>query len=121
MGAEVIKIEPLQGEMNRLFPPLVKGQSPYFQFLNRGKKGVTLNLKDPRGIQIFKSLVLLSDIVVENFSPGAMDRLGLGWEELHKLNPRIIYCSISGFGYYGHGKIEKASIPSPRPQVDTLR
>lgn len=111
MGAEVIKIEPLQGEMNRLFPPLVKGQSPYFQFLNRGKKGVTLNLKDPRGIQIFKSLVLLSDIVVENFSPGAMDRLGLGWEELHKLNPRIIYCSISGFGYYGPWKDRKSFDP----------
>ena len=101
MGAEVIKIEPKWGEMTRIFPPLIKGQSPYFMFLGRGKKGVTLDLKHPRGREIFTELVKKSDVVVENFSPGTMDRLDLGWDVLRGLNPGIIYASISGFGHTG--------------------
>jgi len=101
MGAEVIKIEPPWGDMTRMFPPLVKGVSPYFAFLDRCKKGVTLNLKEPRGKEIFEELVKKSDVVMENFSPGTMDDLGLGWEKLRELNPRIIYASISGFGHTG--------------------
>ena len=101
MGAEVIKIEPPWGEMTRLFPPLVKGVSPYFSFLNRCKKGVTLNLKDQMGKEIFMEMVKKSDIVLENFSPGTMDRLGFSWEILHKLNPKLIFASVSGFGQYG--------------------
>ncbi len=101
MGAEVIKIEPPWGEMTRLFPPLVKGVSPYFAFLNRCKKGVTLNLKDQKGKEIFMEMVKKSDIVLENFSPGTMDRLGFSWEILHKLNPKLIFASVSGFGQYG--------------------
>ncbi len=101
MGAEVIKIEPRWGEMTRMFPPLIKGQSPYFMFLGRGKKGVTLDLKHPRGREIFAELVKRSDVVVENFSPGTMDRLDLGWDTLRALNPRIVYASISGFGHTG--------------------
>jgi len=101
MGAEVIKIEPKWGEMTRMFPPLIKGQSPYFMFLGRGKKGVTLDLKHPRGRELFTELVKVSDVVVENFSPGTMDRLDLGWDVLHGLNPGLVYASISGFGHTG--------------------
>jgi CoA:oxalate CoA-transferase len=98
---EVIKIEPPWGEINRLFPPLVRGSSPYFEFLDRNKKGVTLNLKHPKGTAIFRELVKGADVVVENFSPGTMDDLGLGWEVLMELNPGIILASISGFGQTG--------------------
>jgi len=101
MGAEVIKIEPTWGEMTRMFPPLVKGVSPYFMFVDRCKKGVTLNLKDPRGREMFMEMVKKADIVMENFSAGTMDRLDLGWEVLQGLNPGIIFASISGFGQYG--------------------
>jgi len=101
MGAEVIKIEPTWGEMTRMYPPLVKGVSPYFMFVDRCKKGVTLNLKDPRGREMFMEMVKKSDVVVENFSAGTMDRLDLGWEVLRGLNPGIIFVSISGFGQYG--------------------
>ena len=101
MGADVIKIEPKWGEMTRMFPPLVKGQSPYFLFLGRGKKGVTLDLKNPEGNDMFKELVKDADVVMENFSPGTMDRLGLGYDVLREINPRIIYACISGFGHTG--------------------
>lgn len=101
MGAEVIKIEPPWGDMIRMFPPLVKEVSPYFAFLDRTKKGVTLNLKHPKGVAIFKELVKGADVVVENFSPGTMDGLGLGWDTLRGLNPGIIFASISGFGQTG--------------------
>ena len=101
MGAEVIKIEPTWGEMTRMFPPLVKGVSPYFMFVDRCKKGVTLNLKDPRGREMFMEMVKKADVVVENFSAGTMDRLDLGWEVLQGVNPGIIFASISGFGQTG--------------------
>ena len=101
MGADVIKIEPAWGDRTRMFPPLVQRVSPYFAFLNRGKKGVTLNLKDPRGNEMFREMVTKADVVVENFSAGTMDRLGLGWETLRELNPGIIFASISGFGQTG--------------------
>lgn len=101
MGAEVIKIEPHWGDMTRMFPPLIKGQSPYFLYLGRGKKGVTLDLKNPEGNEIFKELIKKSDVVMENFSPGTMERLGLGYEVLKEINPKIIYACISGFGHTG--------------------
>jgi len=101
MGAEVLKVEPPWGDMTRMFPPLVKGQSPYFAFLGRGKKSVTMDLKKPRVKELFLGLVERSDVVVENFSPGTMDRLGLGWEVLRETNPGIVYASISGFGHTG--------------------
>ena len=101
MGADVIKIEPKWGEMTRMFPPLVKGQSPYFLFLGRGKKGVTLDLKNPEGNDMFKEMVKDADVVMENFSPGTMDRLGLSYDVLREINPKIIYACISGFGHTG--------------------
>ena len=104
MGADVVKIEPIWGEMTRMFPPLVKGVSPYFAFLGRCKRGVTLDLKKSKGKAMFEELVKKSDVVLENFSPGTMDRLGLGWDRLRELNPGIIYASISGFGHSGPWK-----------------
>ena len=111
MGANVIKIEPPWGEMTRMFPPLVEGVSPYFAFLDRCKKGVTLDLKKERGKELFEKLVQKADIVVENFSPGTMDRLGLGWERLRELNPCIIFASISGFGHTGPWKDHRSYDP----------
>jgi crotonobetainyl-CoA:carnitine CoA-transferase CaiB-like acyl-CoA transferase len=101
LGAEVIKVEPPWGEMGRFFPPLVRGVSPYFLFLNRNKKGITLNLKHPRGRALFQELVGKTDVLIENFSPGTMDDLGLSWKRVRELNPKLIYASISGFGQTG--------------------
>ena len=111
MGAEVIKVEPLWGEMSRMTPPMIKGQSPYFLYLNRGKKDITLNLKEEEGLEIFKELVKKSDVVIENFSAGTMDRMGLGWDVLRELNPGIIYASICGFGHTGPWKDRRSFDP----------
>jgi formyl-CoA transferase len=102
MGAEIIKIEiPKKGDDSRQFGPFVNGESSYFMNLNRNKKGVTLNLKDPKGKKMFLDLVAKSDIIIENYRPGTMEKLGLGYEELKKTNPKIIYGCVSGFGHYG--------------------
>ena len=97
-GADVIKIEPQKGEDGRYYGPYLNGESLYFGNLNRGKRDITLNLKSEEGKEIFKKLVMKADMVIENFRPGVMDRLGLGYEDLKKINPRIIYGAISGFG-----------------------
>ena len=102
MGADVIKVEmPGRGDDSRQFPPFIKGSSAYYINLNRNKRSITLNLKNPEGNATFLRLVEISDVVIENFSPGTMDRLGLGYEKLKSVNPRVVYASISGFGHYG--------------------
>jgi CoA:oxalate CoA-transferase len=101
VGAEVIKIEPPEGEEMRLRAPLREGQSAYFGQLNAGKKSIALDLKSPEAIRLVHRMVESTDIVVENFRPGVMERLGLGYETLRKINPRLIYCSISGYGQTG--------------------
>lgn len=102
MGAEVIKIEvPDTGDDSRQLPPFVKGESAYYMNLNRNKKGITLNLKKSEGKRIFLEMVRKSDIVVENYRPGTMEKLGLGYEDLAKINPRIVYGCVSGFGHFG--------------------
>ena len=102
LGAEVIKIEPPGGEAGRLALSDKKGEDAwFFLLLNSNKKGVTLNLKAPRGRAMFEAMVKTADVVVENLGPGAMDRLGLGYEALKKLNPRIITASVKGFGSGG--------------------
>lgn len=102
MGADVIKIEvPKKGDDSRGNAPMVNGESAYFMNLNRNKKGMTLNLKSAKGKAIFEELVKESDIVLENYRPGVMDKLGLGYEELRKINPAIVYGCVSGFGHYG--------------------
>lgn len=102
MGADVIKIEmPGKGDDARRNAPIVNGESAYYMNLNRNKRGMTLNLKSEEGKKIFRELVKESDIVIENFRPGVMDKLGLGYEELRKINPAIVYGAVSGFGQYG--------------------
>jgi CoA:oxalate CoA-transferase len=103
LGAEIIKVEmPGKGEPERLAMPLTPKRESY-QFLsyNRGKKSITLNLKSPKGLEIARKLAAKADVLVENFAAGVMERLGLGYEEVSKINPRIIYASISGFGHTG--------------------
>lgn len=102
MGAEVIKIEmPGRGDDARRNAPIVNGESAYYMNLNRNKKGMTLNLKSERGREIFRELVRQSDIVLENYRPGVMEKLGIGYEDLRKVNPAIVYGAVSGFGHYG--------------------
>ena len=101
LGAEVIKIEKPGGEETRRSPPLVRGQSVYFAVYNRGKKSLCLDLRHPRGKEIFAALVRTADIVLQNFRPGVMDEIGFGYARLCELKPDIILCSVSGFGQYG--------------------
>lgn len=102
LGAEVIKIESMEhGDETRNFPPYKGDMSHYFIALNRNKKSMTLNLKSEKGLAIAKQLAEHSDVVIENFRPGVMDRLGLGYDILSALNPNLVYCSISGFGQDG--------------------
>lgn len=103
LGAEIIKVErPGTGEPERQAAPMTpKGESYQFMAYNRGKKSVTLNLKNPAGLEIAKKLVAKCDVLVENFAPGILERLGLGYEVASNINPGIIYASISGFGQTG--------------------
>jgi crotonobetainyl-CoA:carnitine CoA-transferase CaiB-like acyl-CoA transferase len=101
VGAEVIKIEPPEGDDMRLRTPVRDGHSAYFGQLNAGKKSLALDLKNAEAIALVHRLVAEADILVENFRPGVMDRLGLGYEALREINPRLIYCSISGYGQSG--------------------
>ncbi len=103
MGAEVIKLEmPGRGDDSRSYgPPFVEGESAYFMSVNRNKKSLTLNMKSERSTEIIHRLIKQSDVLVENFRPGAMERLGLGFQRVKEMNSQIIYCSISGFGQDG--------------------
>jgi len=103
LGAEVIHIEKEDGDDSREFGPFVgghdKNRSGYFISLNRNKKSLVLNLKSERGKSILRELIRVSDVVLENFRPDTMQKLGFGWEDIQKINPRAIYCSICGFGH----------------------
>jgi formyl-CoA transferase len=102
MGADVIKVEePGKGDDTRSWPPFIGGEATYFLSVNRNKKSVTLNLKSPAARAIFLDLVKRSDVVLENFRPGTMEKLGLGYATLAKANAKLIYCAISGFGESG--------------------
>jgi len=102
LGAEVIKIEmPGVGEEGRHFAPHVNGESTYFALLNRGKKSITINMKAPEGVALIRDLARQADVLVENFRPSVMERLGLAPAELQQDNPRLIIASISGFGQSG--------------------
>jgi crotonobetainyl-CoA:carnitine CoA-transferase CaiB-like acyl-CoA transferase len=101
MGAEVIKVEPPEGDGLRQWPPISEGYSENFASLNRNKKSVVLNLKDAASAQVARRLVMDCDVVVENNRPGVMDRLGLGYQQLRQQHPDLVYCSISAFGQSG--------------------
>jgi crotonobetainyl-CoA:carnitine CoA-transferase CaiB-like acyl-CoA transferase len=101
MGAEVIKVEPPEGDHIRSRPPTREGRSTYFAQLNCGKKSLALDLKKAAAVSLIKQLVAGCDVVVENYRPGVMKRLGLDYETLAAINPKLVYCSISGFGQTG--------------------
>ncbi|HEY2992706.1 MAG TPA: CoA transferase [Methylomirabilota bacterium] len=101
LGAEVVKIEPPGGEETRRHPPMVRGQSVYFSVYNRGKKSICLDLRHPKGKEVFAALVPKADVVLENFRPGVMAAMGFDYERLRALNDGIILVSVSGFGQYG--------------------
>lgn len=102
LGAEVLKIEPPgTGDETRAFPPFRRGESHYFLSVNRGKKSIVIDLKSAAGVALVRDLVAKCDILIENYRPGVMERLGLGYEALSAVNPRLIYCAISGFGMTG--------------------
>jgi crotonobetainyl-CoA:carnitine CoA-transferase CaiB-like acyl-CoA transferase len=101
LGADVVKIESAEGDQVRARPPLREGFSSYFGHLNAGKRSLVLNLKLPAAVGLIKQLVSRFDIVVENFRPGVMQRLGLDYDTLAGIHPRLIYCSISGYGQTG--------------------
>ena len=113
LGAEVIKIERSgKGDDSRNFGPFKNKESAYFISINRNKKSITLDLKKEKGKKIFKDLVKISDVVAENYRPNTMQKLGLGYEDLKKINPKIIYASISGFGH--------KSVYQERPGYDII-
>ncbi|TCL39874.1 crotonobetainyl-CoA:carnitine CoA-transferase CaiB-like acyl-CoA transferase [Anaerospora hongkongensis] len=102
MGAEVVKLEvPGHGDDSRGFTPMINGESAYFMNLNRNKKSIVINLKEEAGRSIFKELIKEFDILLENFRPGTMEKLGLGYDDLKKIHPGLIYGAVSGFGHYG--------------------
>jgi len=102
MGAEIIKIEvPGQGDDSRRYPPFIGEESAYFMNLNRNKKSIVLNLKESGAKEIFLDLIKRSDVILENFRPGTMEKLGLGYDTLKTQNPDIVYSCISGFGHTG--------------------
>ena len=101
MGADVIKVEALKGDMARAFPPLVNGESVSFSSLNRNKRSLAIDLKNPKGLAIVRGLAEKADVVLENNRPGALAKLGLGPEDLKKANPKLVYVSVSAFGQTG--------------------
>ncbi len=111
-GAEVIKVERPGGEDSRAIGPYKNGESSYFMSLNRGKRSITLDLKKPEGVEVFRNLCREADVLVENLLPGVMDRLGVGWEALRADNPRLVYAAVSGFGQSGKN--------AKRPAFDSL-
>lgn len=106
-GADVVKVEPPGGDETRLWSPPVdsEGRATFFLAVNRNKRSVELDLKDPDDLELARELVRRADVLVENFRPGTMDRLGLGFEEMSASNPGLVYCSISGFGSRGGAKL----------------
>jgi formyl-CoA transferase len=97
LGAEIIKLEPLQGDETRTWAPFINGESAYYMAINRGKKSIAVNLKDERGRKIAYEIAKRSHIVVENFRPGVPEKLGVDYENIVKVNPEVIYVSIKGF------------------------
>ncbi len=109
LGADVVKIErPGGGDFARHYDSVVQGQSAYFVWLNRGKRSVVLDLKDPADRAVLDTLLARADVFVHNLGPGAVDRLGLGWDALHPRWPRLIWCAISGYGLDGPYRDRKA-------------
>jgi CoA:oxalate CoA-transferase len=101
MGADVIKVEPPGGDEMRQWPPFVDGESVYFVSCNRGKRSIVLDLKTSEGKNLFHRLLATADVFVENFRPGTLEKLGLGWSDLHERYPKLVWVSVSGYGRSG--------------------
>jgi CoA:oxalate CoA-transferase len=113
LGARVIKVEnPQGGDDSRHFDPFFEGTSAYFASLNRGKESIALNLKDPANRPVFVEMIRRADVLVENFRPGTLEKLDLGYDRLQVINPRLIYAAVSGFGHSGPW--------SPKPAYDLI-
>ncbi len=112
LGAEVIKIESPSGDETRSWAPFIDGESSYYLSINRGKKSVVVNLKDPRGVKIIHELVRKVQVVIENFRPGVAEKLGVDYETLVKINPNLVYASIKGFN--------RNSIYEEKPAYDLI-
>jgi crotonobetainyl-CoA:carnitine CoA-transferase CaiB-like acyl-CoA transferase len=112
LGAEVIKIEPVTGEASRAWPPHLNGESYFFTLNNTNKRSVALDLRNPNDQAVFNDLIRSSDVLVENLKPGSLARLGFSWDELRKINPKLVYCAISGYG--------ADSVYPGRPAFDTV-
>ncbi len=102
MGAEVIKVEKMDGDdTRRTVPPALEGESAAYMMMNRGKRGISLDLKDPDGVAVLRRLLKGADALIENYRGGTMERLGIGYETLREEFPELVYCSLSGFGRTG--------------------
>ena len=108
MGADVVKVEPPGGDEMRHWPPFVDGESVYFVSCNRGKRSIVLNLKAADGRRAFHGLLATADVMVENYRPGTLEKLGLGWSDLHERYPRLVWVSVTGYGRSG----PRASAPA---------
>ena len=109
LGARVIKVEtPKTGDDARHYGPFIKGKSAYFMSVNRGKESIALDLKNPEDRATFEKLLATADVIVENFRPGTMEKLGYGWESLHEKYPKLIYAAASGFGHSGPDSLRPA-------------
>jgi len=120
MGAEVVKVEPPTGDVTRTVPPDVGGFSPYFAQMNAGKRNVCVDLKAPGGVEVVRRLAAASDVLIENFRPGVLAGLGLGAAALLGDNPRLVYCSITGWGQEGPWRNRQAYAPLVHAQAGML-
>jgi crotonobetainyl-CoA:carnitine CoA-transferase CaiB-like acyl-CoA transferase len=120
LGADVIKIEPPQGDLTRFFLPRVNSQSIYFIQANVGKRNISVAIDRPEGVDLILKLVPHSDVVLENNRPGVMDRLGLGYERMRTINPRIIFASVSGYGQTGPWRDRPAYAPTVHAEMGVL-
>jgi crotonobetainyl-CoA:carnitine CoA-transferase CaiB-like acyl-CoA transferase len=112
MGADVIKIEePKEGDDARMWAPFVGPWSAYFLGVNRSKRSLALDLKAPQGADVLRALLAQADVFIENFKPGSLDKLGFGYDVVHAMNPRLVYCSISGYGRTGPRRLETGYDP----------
>ncbi len=111
LGAEVVKVEPPSGDLLRGAPPRRDGKSPYFGQINCGKKSISVDLKDPRAVELVLRLAGKTDVVIQNFRPGVMRNFGLGYDDLKQHKPDLIYCSISGYGQQGPASGRAAYAP----------
>jgi len=121
LGAEVVKVEPPNFDVTRNWGAKTGSISGYYHQQNAGKKNISINLKNEAGVELLKSLLMKADILIENFRPDVMSRLGLGWESLHALNPRLIMLSISGFGHNGPESKRAAYAPIIHAETGSIQ